>query len=304
MRLITLMQNALKKNSFRLGAPPNELRLDVTLNCGMSFLWQRSDDKTWRGIIANSDIQLEQTPDDIICTLNYGDASINDVRSYFQLDTPLQPLINQWIQADPRLTNIAKAFPGLRVLWMDPFECLISFICSSANNIARITSMVNRLRSEYGEPTPSGACLFPTAACIAERSADDLRKLGFGYRASYVVESARLIAGHADDWLVNQRLQPYETAHQALQTLPGIGAKVADCICLFALDKPGAIPVDTHVWQIARRDYGLFTDAKSLTPKVYKGIGDYFRNKFGSYAGWAHNLLFAADLPAFKHRLL
>lgn len=304
MRLITLMQNALKKNSFRLGAPPNELRLDVTLNCGMSFLWQRSDDKTWRGIIANSDIQLEQTPDDIICTLNYGDASINDVRSYFQLDTPLQPLINQWIQADPRLTNIAKAFPGLRVLCMDPFECLISFICSSANNIARITGMVNRLRSEYGELAPSGAYLFPTASRIAECSSDELRKLGFGYRASYVVESARLIASQSDDWLMNLRLQDYATAHQALQTLPGIGAKVADCICLFALDKPGAIPVDTHVWQIARRDYGLFANAKSLTPSVYNGIGDFFRGKFGSHAGWAHNLLFAADLPAFKHRLL
>ena len=270
----------------------------------MSFIWERCGDQTWRGIIANSDIILEQTPDDILCTMQYGDATIHDIRSYFQLDTSIQPLIREWIQADPRLIDIAKAFPGLRVLRMDPFECLVSFICSSANNIARITGMVNRLRHAYGSLTPSGAYLFPTATRIAECSSDDLRRLGFGYRANYVVESAQIIVNHEDNWLINLRQEDYSTAHQVLQKLPGIGAKVADCICLFSLDKPGAIPVDTHVWQIARRDYGLFTQAKSLTPSVYKGIGDFFRDKFGLYAGWAHNLLFAADLPAFKHRLL
>ena len=31
--------------------------------------------------------------------------------------------------------------------------------------------------------------------------------------------------------------------------------QVAACICLFALDKYEAIPVDTHVWQLAVRYY-------------------------------------------------
>ena len=31
--------------------------------------------------------------------------------------------------------------------------------------------------------------------------------------------------------------------------------QVAACICLFALDKHEAIPVDTHVWQLAVRYY-------------------------------------------------
>ena len=33
----------------------------------------------------------------------------------------------------------------------------------------------------------------------------------------------------------------------------GIGPKVAACVALFSLDKHAAIPVDTHVWQIAVR---------------------------------------------------
>ncbi|CAJ0942441.1 unnamed protein product [Ranitomeya imitator] len=55
------------------------------------------------------------------------------------------------------------------------------------------------------------------------------------------------------DWLDTLRLAPYEEAKSALCALPGVGAKVADCVCLMALDKPEAVPVDTHVWQIAKR---------------------------------------------------
>jgi hypothetical protein len=31
--------------------------------------------------------------------------------------------------------------------------------------------------------------------------------------------------------------------------------QVAACVCLFSLDKHAAIPVDTHVWQLASRYY-------------------------------------------------
>lgn len=90
---------------------------------------------------------------------------------------------------------------------------------------------------------------------------------------------------------------------------PGVGRKVADCVALFALDQHGAVPVDTHVWNIACRhfDPGLkasaasasgqntllltpadVQDAKSLTPSVYAKVGDEFRRRLGPYAGWAH----------------
>ena len=55
--------------------------------------------------------------------------------------------------------------------------------------------------------------------------------------------------------------------------MPGVGKKVADCVALFSLDQVEAIPVDTHVWDIALRDYDpslSLKGAKSITPAVYE----------------------------------
>ena len=41
----------------------------------------------------------------------------------------------------------------------------------------------------------------------------------------------------------------------------------------------------------------------SLTPKVYLRVGELFRGRYGAHAGWAHSLLFAAELPAFRPAL-
>ena len=32
----------------------------------------------------------------------------------------------------------------------------------------------------------------------------------------------------------------------------------------------------------------------------YKEITDFYKEKFGKYAGWAHSYLFAFELPIFK----
>ena len=61
----------------------------------------------------------------------------------------------------------------------------------------------------------------------------------------------------------------------ALCQLPGVGAKVADCVCLMSLDKHEAVPVDTHLWQITIKHYiPHLAKMKSLTAKVYKQIGE------------------------------
>jgi N-glycosylase/DNA lyase len=59
------------------------------------------------------------------------------------------------------------------------------------------------------------------------------------------------------------------------------------------------------VWQIAQRDY-KFGKGKhsSLTKATYDGVGNRFRTLWGKEAGWAHSVLFTADLRAFSERLV
>lgn len=77
--------------------------------------------------------------------------------------------------------------------------------------------------------------------------------------------------------------------------------QVADCICLMSLSHLQAVPVDTHVYQIACNHYHFQkSTSKTLTPAVYNQIRAFFADKFGKYAGWAHSILFCADLKKFQ----
>ncbi|XP_062441325.1 N-glycosylase/DNA lyase isoform X2 [Rhea pennata] len=224
------------------------------------------------------------------------------LRDYFQLDVGLPALYRAWGAADPHFQRVAADFPGVRVLRQDPVECLLSFICTSNNHISRITAMIERLCRAFGRRL---CCLdsqpfhaFPAPEALAGPEAEArLRALGFGYRAKFVSQSARAIAEELGaEGLRRLRAVPYAEARKVLRSLPGVGAKVADCVCLMALDKAEAVPVDTHVWQIARQRYGAALRARSLTARVHDEIGNFFRGLWGPYAGWAQAVLFCADL--------
>ncbi len=109
--------------------------------------------------------------------------------------------------------------------------------------------------------------------------------------------------------------------------------QVAACICLFSLDKTAAIPVDTHVWQLAARYYlpnlrgarwlirqaaggaclnvspASSSDAlgcragKNPSKAHNQSVEAALQERFGSHAGWAHNTLFIAELPSMRHLL-
>uniref|UniRef100_A0A453DZI1 DNA-(apurinic or apyrimidinic site) lyase n=1 Tax=Aegilops tauschii subsp. strangulata TaxID=200361 RepID=A0A453DZI1_AEGTS len=163
----------------------------------------------------------------------------------------------------------------------DPVECLFQFLCSSNNNIARIEKMVWTLAG-YGERLGEvGGFVFhrfPTVERLARVSEQELREAGFGYRAKYVVGTAKeLMAkpGGGAKWLALLRDRELLEVIEGLCTLPGVGPKVAACIALFSLDKNQAIPVDTHVWKpnlasmlVGRRMFSLLASylLKNLWP--------------------------------------
>ncbi|NXN35590.1 OGG1 lyase, partial [Rhinoptilus africanus] len=299
-----------------LPCPPAELRLDLVLSSGQTFRWWESSPGAWTGVLGERVWTLRQERGRLWYTVYGGErdgppagASKADgaeaeqiLRDYFQLEVGLPALYRAWGAADPLFREVAKDFPGVRVLRQDPVECLFSFICTSNNHISRITAMIERLCRAFGRRL---CCLdarpvhaFPSLSALAGADTEArLRALGFGYRAKFVSGSARaIVEGLGAEGLRRLRTVPYAEARRELCALPGVGTKVADCVCLMALDKAEAVPVDTHVWRIARQRYGATLGGRSLTPRAHQEIGDFFRGLWGPQAGWAQAVLFCADL--------
>ena len=118
---------------------------------------------------------------------------------------------------DPKyFAPIAENLEGVRCLRQDPWECAISFICSSNNNIKRIAQLVNSLRVNYGSKIDisdefikehgldpeAEEFAFPTMEQLLKATESEFREYGFGYRAGYITESCKLIkANGGTTWL-------------------------------------------------------------------------------------------------------
>ena len=107
---------------------------------------------------------------------------------------------------------------------------------------------------------------------MSKATEHQLRELGFGYRAGFIVSSVKMIQDKGGyKWLDGLRGQPLEKVREELITLKGVGNKVADCVALFSLDCDGCVPVDTHVFQIAQK-LGYIKGLKkqtNLSEKLY-----------------------------------
>jgi N-glycosylase/DNA lyase len=72
------------------------------------------------------------------------------LHNYFQLTIKLRDLFEKWCQSDLRFEK-GQVPMGIRLLAQEPLENLISFICSSNNNVQRISKMIKVLCDEYGK---------------------------------------------------------------------------------------------------------------------------------------------------------
>jgi len=133
---------------------------------------------------------------------------------------------------------------------------------------------------------------FPSLDALARADEALLRADLWGYRAPRVLGLAQALLERGPSWLESLRAAPYAEMKAQLCALHGIGEKVADCICLFCLDMHDAVPVDTHVRQIACELFVPDLRDRSLTPRVYAEIAAAYRDRFGPYAGWAQQYLF------------
>jgi len=137
---------------------------------------------------------------------------------------------------------------------------------------------------------------FPSVERLAEVTESELRTNAFGYRARTIPLAAREVLQRGGDrYLAELRALPYRDAHREFATLPGVGPKIADCVCLFGTGHTEAVPVDTHIWQAATRLVFPEWQGETLTRTRYEAIGDRLRDHFGLNAGWVQQFLFVAN---------
>jgi N-glycosylase/DNA lyase len=277
---------------------PDEFSLDHTLASGQAFRWKRHAGGRWVGVVGHTVVGIRQDGD-LFTWWTYPEADNEDlIRDYFQLDVDLADIVRRVSEADPAAGEAAKRWSGLRLLRQDPEEAILSFVCSTANSVPRIAHSIGEFSRHFGEPLGeldgSSHYTFPGAATLAAVDPGHLTAVSsLGFRGRNLVKVAGQIAERGPGWAMSLREMPYRQAHGELASLNGIGAKIADCVCLFALDKTEAVPVDTHVWQLARDLY--FPDwpaKKSLTEASYNQVAGAFRDRFGELAGYAQNFLF------------
>ena len=120
----------------------------------------------------------------------------------------------------------------------NPLSILIGTILSARTRDENTSAVVKKLFSKY-----------KTSRALANAKLTDVEKIikstGFYHvKSKRIIEVASII-----DLKYSGRVP--ETLEELLE-LPGVGRKTANCVLVYAFDKP-AIPVDTHVHRISNR---------------------------------------------------
>lgn len=248
------------------------LSLPDTLDCGQAFRWQDKGNG-WEGTAMGRQLRLSQEGENIIfhCSQEEYD---NIWRSYFDLDTDYAAIQAQLSELSPVLKQAIDFAPGIRILRQDPFEVICTFILTQNCNIPRIKGMVERLCQSFGTKIADGVFDFPTAETLAQQTVESLAPVRAGFRAKYLLEAARMVAGGQIPF-EDIKSGDLDFGRKALQRIYGVGPKVAECVLLFGFYKTAAFPQD--VW------------IKRAMAELFPGKGP---EMFGTEAGLAQQYIF------------
>ena len=270
----------------RMQVSGESLRTQLILDCGQAFRYTPQTDGSYFGVAGRRAIYMRDCAEGIEIYPVCGQEEQAFWENYLDLHLDYTAILAELTAEDRILAEAAREFPGIRLLNQQPFEALISFIISANNHIQRIRGIVERLcvlAGERGELEGREFFAFPTPERLAALSEEELRALGAGYRAPYLLQTARKICEGFS--LEQLRAMPYKEARAVLCTLPGVGPKVADCILLFSLGKKEAFPADTWIRKGMEQLYGV-------TCTTVGQIEAFAQQHFGAYAGIAQQYLF------------
>lgn len=237
-------------------------------NSGQCFRMNKKQDSIYQVIAADHYLEVRQ--EGATCNFSCSEEEYESFwKEYFDLDTDYGEFIGKINPNDTYLTQAAAFGNGIRILRQDLWEMIVSFLISQQNNIPRIRRCIQNICEKYGSPRESfrGERYYavPKPEVLAQLEEDALKECNLGYRSKYVVRTARAVA-EGQISLEAVAAMPYKKAREELLKLFGVGEKVADCICLFALHHLDAFPMDTHMIQAVEQHY-----KRGFPRRRYKG---------------------------------
>ena len=277
-------------------------KLKQTFECGQCFRFVKISDTNYLTVAFGKVIELEEDGENI----NIYKSNEEDVKNiwikYFDLERDYSAIKDE-LSKDPLLKKSVEFGPGIRILNQDPFEILISFIISARNSIPSIMKTINKISAKWGtEINYKGNTYyaFPSVEAIKDATLEEIQETGASFRSKYIVDTISnvyksKVAFESGSEAEKEELRKYnldyikslsdDECHKALQEFKGVGAKVADCIMLFSMEKYSAFPVDVWVKRAMIHFYGA-EDASLNKIRIFA------RNQFGRLSGFAQQYLF------------
>ncbi len=258
---------------------PNNFDITQIFDCGQCFRFNKhpQKDNTYCGVAFSRYLEVTQSENTL--TFNTSETEFNEIWSpFFDLDTDYGSILSGFSD-DEILSKAAAYSSGIRILRQQPWEALCSFIISQNNNIPRIKGIIENMSVKYGEMIHCDdgeiRYSFPTAEALYNAGEEKIFELKTGFRAKYIFDCAKKVFLNEInlDSIFEMSLQE---SLDVLQTVKGVGPKVAACTLLFGFAKHDAFPIDVWVKRILSKYY---SDKASV----------HFSSK---YAGIAQQYLF------------
>lgn len=270
-----------------------DFHLDHIFDCGQCFRWERNEDGSYTGIAFGRVARIDYDKDKETLMIHGADeADFENIwKDYLDLERDYGEIKSALTDKDPVIGKAIEFGHGIRILNQEKWETLLSFIISQNNNIPRIKKCINSLAETLGEYVCEyeGKKYYslPTPEVLANATLEDLAPCRLGYRAKYLIETAKKV--HAEgrqslEGLSRCELSAKETC-DALRCYCGVGPKVANCIALFAMRKFDSFPIDVWVKKVMNTMYGF--EENDL-----KGMAEFAAERFGEFGGIAQQYLF------------
>ncbi len=212
----------------------NDFSLKNTLESGQFFRYSKTEN--WYQCSEGENTFLVKQDNN---NLEFKGISNKKLAQFLGLNCNYAKIIKE-LSNDYKLLPALEKCHGLRIMQREPWETLVSFQCSIFSNVKKIMLNMKLLAEEFGRKNKR-TYTFPKPGEINDLK--KIKKCATGFRAKYIHNANKLVS---KEYFEKLKKKNYSEAKTELMKLPGVGEKVADCVCLFSLGKMEAFPVD--VW--------------------------------------------------------